>query len=137
MTPRTPARDGITRDELRSRYLGHRAIRRFAAAMGVPVGALKDVGDVGCIVGHTVVRVREADQDRAWRVAGREAGSEDGEHHDAGAGRGPDHDAEVLGAGGIDSGMPAGRSCVPKEVTPTSLRGAKEGTRIESVVTGR
>jgi len=59
----------MTRDELRSRYLGHHALRRFAREMGVSIDLLRDEGDIGCRVGHAVSRVTAADRDRAWEVA--------------------------------------------------------------------
>jgi hypothetical protein len=57
------------RDELRDRYLGYHAIRRFAKEMRVSIDTVKDVGDIGCTVGQAVGRVRAADRERAWRVA--------------------------------------------------------------------
>jgi len=59
----------VTRDELRSRYLGHHALRRFAREVHVSIEALRDAGDIGGVVEHAVSRVRAADRDRAWGVA--------------------------------------------------------------------
>jgi hypothetical protein len=52
--------------------------------MGVPVGALKDVGDIGCLVGHAVVRVPEADRERSWKVAEEVLAEFDARHDDDG-----------------------------------------------------
>ena len=79
-----PMRATLTRDELRSRHLGHHALRRFCAEMGVPVDAVKGVGDIGCIVGRAIGRVRAADRERAWQVAEAILTELDAQHFDEG-----------------------------------------------------
>ena len=74
----------VTRGELRGRYRGHHTPRRFCMAMGVSVDAVKDVGDIDCVVGNAVGRVRAADRERAWTVAEVILTELDGQHFDEG-----------------------------------------------------
>jgi hypothetical protein len=74
----------ISRDELRGRSLGFHAIRRFAKEMNVGLDTLKDVCDIGCIVGHAIGRVPVADRERAWKVAEAILTELDAQHFDEG-----------------------------------------------------
>ena len=74
----------ISRDELRGRYLGFHAIRRFAKEMKLGIDTLKDVCDIGCIVGHAIGRVPAADRERAWKVVEAILTELDAQHFDEG-----------------------------------------------------
>ena len=74
----------LTRDDLRGLYLGFHSIRRFAKEMNVGLDTLKDVGDIGCVVGHAIGRVRAADRERAWKVAEVILTDLDAQHFDEG-----------------------------------------------------
>ena len=77
----------MARDELRGRYLGYVALRRFCARMGVSVNVVKDNLDTGVLVGHAVQRVDQANYERAWKVVEEVLTDLDARHEDEGGKR--------------------------------------------------